>query len=272
MVQPVVSVVIPVYNGAKMIGPCLDSVTGQDVEAMEIIVVDDGSTDGTWAILEAYAGRDGRIRPIHQAHAGVSAARNRALPECQGEYIRFVDADDVLPQGSMRALLDKAQQNGSDLVIAGYNEVVGPVRSQRNLRKSEETMPCDDMLKHFNIWANSFFYGVLWNKLFRRDIIQGENIQFIGGLNWGEDFAFVCRYLTHAQKVSYSCAVVYDYQRNISGMTVKQFWNCLRHPQVNGQMKWLLFQELKSLYTRRGLYPRYRWTLWLYLVRVTLRN
>lgn len=272
MGQPVVSVVIPVYNGAKVIGPCLDSVTGQDVEGMEIIVVDDGSTDSTWAVLEAYAARDGRIRPVHQANAGVSAARNRALAECRGEYIRFVDADDVLPPGSMRTLLCKARQNGSDLVIAGYNEVVGPVRTERNLRKSEDTMPCDEMLKHFNPWANSFFYGVLWNKLFRREIIQGKKIEFIGGLNWGEDFAFVCRYLTHAGMVSYSRAVVYDYQRNAGGMTIKQFWSCLSHPLENCKMKWQLFQELKKLYVQRGLYPRYRWTLWLYLVRVTLSN
>lgn len=271
MGNPVVSVVIPVYNGARMIEACLDSVTAQDAD-MEIIVVDDGSTDNTWAILQRRSEADGRIHPIHQANAGVSSARNRALKECRGEFIRFVDADDVLPAGSMRALLDKAQQCGSDLVIAGYNEVMGPMRTERHLRRIEDTMPCNDMLDHFNRWSNSFFYGVLWNKLFRREIIQREKIEFINGLNWGEDFAFVCRYMTFTDKISYTCAVVYDYQRISYGMTVKQFVNCLVHPLASCRVKWQLYQELKRFFVERGVYRQYRRTLWIYLFRATMNN
>ena len=269
---PVVSVVIPVWNGAGVIGDCLDSVTGQDLAEMEIIVVDDGSTDGTWQILQEKAAQDARIRPIRQENGGVSAARNRALPECRGEYIRFVDADDVLPPGAITALVEKAQQNNSDLVIAAYTEVVGPVRKERCLRRCEDTMPCSQVLRHMNPRANSFYYGVLWNKLFRREIIQREEIRFISGLHWGEDFAFVCRYLTHAGQVSYTRAVVYDYQRNAGGMTVKQFLSCISHPLANCRMKWQLYQELKHLYAARAEDRCSRWTLWLYLFRVTLSN
>lgn len=272
MFQPVVSVVVPVYNGEKVIEACLRSILAQEVAEMEIIVVDDGSTDGTWAVLQRMAQEDGRIRPVHQANDGVSAARNRALEECQGEYIRFVDADDVLPPDSMRALLGKARENGSDLVIAGYTEVVGSMRSPRCLRKCEDSMPCNEMLRHFNPWSNSFYYGVLWNKLFRREIIQENHVQFISGLHWGEDFAFVCRYLVKAESVSYTQTLVYDYQRNPEGMTMKQFLDCIRHPLANCRMKWQLFQELKKLYAQRGLYPKYRRTLWLYLFRTTLTN
>lgn len=272
MGQPVVSVVIPVYNGEKAIQACLQSVTAQQGVDMEIIVVDDGSTDGTWALLEQLAQEDGRIQPIHQENGGVSAARNRGLEACRGEFIRFVDADDVLPEGSMQALLEKAQQNGSDLVIAGYNDVVGTMRSPRCMRKCEDTMPCDEMLRHFNPRSNSFYYGVLWNKLFRRSIIEENQVRFISGLHWGEDFAFVCRYLVKAQRVSYTQALVYDYQRNPQGMTIKQFTSCISHPLANCRIKWQLFQELKRLYVQRGLYPRYRWTLWLYLFRTTLTN
>jgi len=269
---PMVSVVIPVYNGEQVLQACLRSVMAQDVADMEIIVVDDGSTDGTWALLQRLAAGDARIRPVHQANGGVSTARNRALQECTGEYIRFVDADDVLPPGSMKALLDKARQNGSDLVIAGYTEVVGPVRNPRCLRKCEDTLPCNGILPHLNVWANSFYYGVLWNKLFRREIIEKNQVQFISGLHWGEDFAFVCRYLAGAERISYTQTPVYDYQRNPGGMTVKQFFDCARHPLTNCRMKGQLFGELKQLYIRRGVYDRYRRTLWLYLFRVTLSN
>jgi len=272
VVQPVVSVVIPVYNGERFIEACIRSVLAQDLREMELIVVDDGSTDGTWPLLERLAGTDDRVHPVHQANAGVSAARNRALQECRGEFIRFVDADDVLPEGSMRALLEKIRENESDLVIAGYTEVVGPVRNARCLRRCEDTLPCDDILPHLNKWANSFFYGVLWNKLFRRDLIEKNQVRFISGLNWGEDFAFVCRYMAGVEKVSYTQTLVYEYQRNTGGMTVKQFLDCARHPLANCRMKGQLYQELKTLYIRRGVYGKYRWTLWLYLFRVTLNN
>lgn len=268
--MPLVSVVIPVFNGEKVIEACLRSVLAQTDVDMEIVVVDDGSTDSTWAILQRMVAQDERIHAIRQANGGVSTARNTALEHCQGEYVRFVDADDVLPPGSMQALLKRAQ--GSDLVIAGYTEVMGPVRQGRCLRRCEDTMPCDDMLPHLNRWSNSFYYGVLWNKLFRREIIQREQVQFISGLNWGEDFAFVCRYLAGVQQVAYTTALVYDYQRNPEGMTVQQFFRFVFHPVASIRVKLRLYRELKALYIRRGAYARHRATLWLYMIRATLRN
>lgn len=268
--MPLVSVVIPVFNGEKVIEACLRSVIAQTGVDMEIVVVDDGSTDDTWAVLQRMADQDGRIHAIRQDNGGVSAARNKALEHCRGEYIRFVDADDVLPPGSMQTLLNCAR--GCDLVIAGYTEVMGPVRHGRCLRCCEETMTCDDMLPHMNRWSNSFYYGVLWNKLFRREIIQREKVQFISGLNWGEDFAFVCRYLAGAQQVRYTSALVYDYQRNPEGMTVQQFFRFVFHPVASVRVKLRLYRELKELFIRRGAYARHRATLWLYMIRATLRN
>lgn len=272
MGQPTVSVVIPVWNGEKVIETCLNSVTCQSLRDMEIIVVDDGSTDGTERVLRRLAERDSRIRIIRQPNAGVSAARNAGIAACTGEYIRFVDADDTLPSGSMAHLVERMRETDSDLVLAAYNEIVGPARRERCLVKSEEAMGVDDMLPSLNRYANSFFYGVLWNKLFRRDIIQGKGVRFIGGLNWGEDFAFVCAYLAHARRVTYSTRTVYDYRRNPGGMTAHQVLDSVLHPIRNCRMKYFLYQRLKELYVNRGVYPAYRKTLWLYLLRVTINN
>ena len=107
MGQPTVSVVIPVWNGEKVIETCLNSVTGQSLRDMEIIVVDDVSTDGTARVLRRLAEQDSRIRVIRQQNAGVSAARNAGIAACTGEYIRFVDADDTLPSGSMAHLVER---------------------------------------------------------------------------------------------------------------------------------------------------------------------
>ena len=111
------------------------SILRQDMADMEILVVDDGSRDGTWSLLEEIAREDERIRPIHQENGGVSSARNAALKVCQGTYIRFVDADDVLPPDSMTTLLEGMQTRGSDLVIAAYTEVTGDRRDYRFLAR-----------------------------------------------------------------------------------------------------------------------------------------
>ena len=137
MPKPLVSVIVPVYNGEKFLRPCLMSILRQDMEDMEILVVDDGSRDGTWPLLEEIAREDERIRPIHQENGGVSSARNAALDVCRGTYIRFVDADDVLPPDSMTTLLEGMQAQGSDLVIAAYTEVTGDRRDYRCLARED---------------------------------------------------------------------------------------------------------------------------------------
>ena len=176
--QPLVSVVIPVWNGARHIEACLRSVLSQDVKDMEIIVVDDGSTDDTWAILTRLSGEDRRICPVRQSNAGASVARNTGLDRCQGKYVRFVDADDVVPAGSMAALITSAETGGSDLVLAAYTEVLAGSRALRNLNPTDETIGQEDFLRRLERLSNSFYYGVLWNKLFRGDIIRDHHPRF----------------------------------------------------------------------------------------------
>ena len=96
MNRPVISIIVPVYNVAPFLSRCLDSLVGQTYENLEIICVDDGSTDGSAAILDACAAKDSRIKVIHQENAGVSVARNRGLDAATGEFVTFVDADDWL--------------------------------------------------------------------------------------------------------------------------------------------------------------------------------
>ncbi len=270
MDQPLVSVVIPVWNGEKSLPRCLRSVQAQSWKALEIIVVDDGSTDGTAALLDATAALDNRIRVLHQANAGVSAARNNALPLCRGKYIRFVDSDDELPTDSIEQLVTRAEQNGSDLVLAAYTNVIGLLRKVCALEKRDETLDCNAFLDNLNRKANSFYYGVLWNKLFRTATIQENNIRFESGLSYGEDMVFVCEYLKHVQKVTYATVPVYDYIRNPKGMTAHQALDSVKHPVRNIGVKIRIYQALKDLYMQRNLYVQYKRTLWLYLVRITL--
>jgi len=269
---PLISVIVPVYNGEKRLESCLRSILTQDERDLEILVVDDGSTDRTWAILQDMAQKDSRIHPIHQENAGVSSARNTALDVCRGKYIRFVDADDRLPEGAISTMVQHMEAAECDLVVAAYTEVVGTLRYRRCLAPDAVVLPMEDFLHHLCSRSNSFYYGVLWNKLFRGDIIRQQGIRFVPHLDWGEDFFFVTTYLRHAKSIGYIGDVVYDYYRSVSGMTTAQFMDCVRHPLSNCQVKWRLYQNYRRLYIWHGVYQQYRRVLWLYLFRVTLNN
>lgn len=270
--QPLISVIVPVWNGEKYLETCLSSITGQSLADMEIIVVDDGSTDGTWPLLERLARGDGRIRILHQENRGVSEARNAGIDLSRGRYIRFVDADDRLPADSMRLLAEKAQGNDCDLVLAAYTEVLGSRRYHRDLGRREDIVDNDEFLRRLERLSNSFYYGVLWNKLFRGDIIREKNVRFVSGLNWGEDFAFVMSYLAHAERIGYMEAAVYDYRRNPHGAVMRQFFSAILHPIAGLRDRWLIYDCYRQLYVTRGQYDKYRKVLWLYLFRFTIRN
>jgi len=270
--QPLISVIIPVWNGACFLEACLKSIQAQSVRDMEIIVIDDGSTDGTWTLLQQLAALDERIRPVHQENGGVSAARNAGLSLYRGKYVRFVDADDLLPEGSMQALADKAEANASDLVLGAYTEVLFQQRSHRDLGKCEDTVDNAEFLRRLERLSNSFYYGVLWNKLFRGDILREKALRFNPRLAWGEDFSFVMDYCAHAERISYTQKAVYDYQRNPKGAVIRQLGRCMRHPLASLKDRWLIYDSYRSLYRRRGAYAQYRHKLWLYLFRFTLRN
>ncbi len=239
---------------------------------MEIIVVDDGSTDGTWEILLDLAVQDRRIRPIRQENAGASVARNTGLELCEGKYVRFVDADDVLPEGSMATLLKSAEESGSDLVLAAYTEVLAGKRTLRCLNKADESIGHAEFLERLEKLSNSFYYGVLWNKLFRGDIIRKHRPRFTPGLHWGEDFVFVMAYLAHCRTFSYVTCPVYDYIRNPQGLVVRQFFRSITHPIASLKDRWLVYCSYREMYRQVGAYEQYRHRLWRYLFRFTLRN
>lgn len=270
--QPLISVVIPVWNGAPYLERCLTSILSQSVKDLEIIVVDDGSKDDTWTILTRMAQSDARIHPIHQENAGASAARNTGLEQCQGEFVAFADADDEVPEGAYERLLSSAREHQSDLVLAAYTEVLAGTRSLRCLNKQDEAIGQEAFLRRLERLANSFYYGVLWNKLFRGDIIREHKPRFTPGLNWGEDFVFVMDYLAHCHRYSYVTTPVYDYIRNPHGLVIQQLKRSFLHPFASLKDRWLVYSAYVRLYRRVGAYEQYRHKLWRYMIRFTLRN
>jgi len=271
MDRPLVSIVIPVYNEAEHLPAMLSSVLNQSWPDLQAIMVDDGSTDGSPDIARRFAETDPRLTLLVQKNAGVSAARNTALAHCRGKYIRFVDGDDTLPPHSLEAMVARAEKDKADLVIGGYTQFLGKTCQHFNRANRSDTISCHELLKTLNWQANSLFYGVLWNKLFRRELItRPPAVRFTSGLTYGEDFAFFADYLQRAESIAFMKESVYDYRRQADSMTFHQVADSICHPVKNIRVKLCLYDHLKSLYQTRGEYDAYRLTLWLYLLRVGL--
>ena len=268
--EPLVSVVIPAYNAEKTLKRLLESLSAQQYANLQILLADDGSTDGTLRAAREYAAREPRLTVIAEGNRGVGAARNRCLEQCRGKYIRFADADDTVPADSILRMVRRAERDGADLVIGGFTECVGELRRKKNLMNRGDTVPAAEMLRSYCWHSNSFFYGVLWNKLFRRDRIEAERIRFDEQLTWGEDFCFTADYIGGTETVAYMTGEGYDYRRSPGSASVRQVLDCVRHPLDNMHTKAVMYRHLKAAYIRQGRYGEYRNRLWMFLFRVGL--
>lgn len=209
---PTVSIIVPAYNAEGSIRRCLDSILGQEYRDFELIVVDDGSADSTPALLDRYAANDARVRVIHRENGGVSSARNLALSLARGEWVEFLDSDDWMCEDTTKLLVRAAQGSGADMVIADFYRVVG----QDVARKGQlagfdgpitREQYADEMMKD----PADFYYGVLWNKLYRRSLIERYDVRMDESLSWCEDFIFNLEYVLHARTIMPLHAPVYYY-------------------------------------------------------------
>ena len=125
MQQPILSVVMPVYNATAFLQEAVQSVLASGVEAVELLCVNDGSRDGSGEMLDALAAADSRVRVWHQANAGASAARNAALQHVRGQYVTFVDSDDVVSPTYLKTLVETAERTGADCVVTGWTRFSG---------------------------------------------------------------------------------------------------------------------------------------------------
>ena len=206
-----VSVIIPVYNSENAIERCISSVLYQEFKDLEIIVVDDGSTDQSGKILDKLANEDSRLRIIHTENKGVSAARNLAIKEAKGTYIQFMDADDYIPTDSTKMLVRTMEENHCDLVIADFYRVVGDNVARKGSIRSDDVLTLQQFAECMMDSPSDFYYGVLWNKLYRRDLIQDNQLEMDESLNFCEDFIFNMEYLLHTKTIKPLQVPIYYY-------------------------------------------------------------
>lgn len=219
--EPLVSVIVPVYNSAEYVGRCVESIINQEYQNLDIIIVDDGSTDGSAAILDAYQGQDSRVRVFHRENSGVSASRNFGLDMARGEYVQFADSDDWLTPDSTKLLVRMAHKASCDMVIGDFYRVNGKRISQKGDIDAEHVMDRVEFASYMIENPADFYYGVLWNKLFCRDLIEQYHIRMDTEVNWCEDFLFNLEYIRYAESFYAVQAPVYYYMKR-KGSLVSQ--------------------------------------------------
>lgn len=290
MEQPLVSIVVPVYNAKTHIARCIESIRAQTYRNLEIILLNDGSKDVSLPVCEMFRRVDDRILLVDKDNSGVSDTRNLGLKLAQGKYIQFVDSDDYLAPDYTENLVTNAEQSGADLVIAHYNMViprgVAPVRELNALVELGEklhALPEDQPEPEVRVYGflpegamdkntfalhlmdrpASFYYGVLWNKLYRRDLLTQHELCFFSEINWCEDFLFNLQYIRYANTFYATEKPGYYYVQNPQSIC---------HTKVNvvsiAQMKREMFHYYKELYEQLGLYEENRLAIHKYLVDV----
>ena len=207
-----VSLIVPVYNGEKSIERCAGSILNQDYPELELILVDDGSRDRSWEIIQAIAAADHRVKAIRQENGGVSSARNRALAEASGAYVQFADVDDWLPMDATKMLVREMEAQSAELVVGDFYRVVDGNVSEKGSIEMGGALTLQQYANAMMLSPADLYYGVLWNKLYRRDIIEQYSIRMDENISYSEDLIFNLEYLLHVKSVAILKAPVYYYQ------------------------------------------------------------
>ena len=258
-----VSIVVPVYNVEKYLQRCIDSLINQTLKDIEIITVNDGSTDNSLNILKEYEKNDSRIKVINKKNTGVSDCRNIAIKEARGKYITFVDSDDWVENNTFEIMYIKAEKEKSDLVMCTYMREFKNYSKEKQIEmpkivKKKEIInlhrqlfgPIDDELGNPEGLDS---LGTVWGKLYRRDIIINNNIQFedLNIIGSYEDGLFNIYVFHKINKALFINEPLYHYWRENSKSITSNY-----NPNLKNQWK-NLFNHMRRFIENNGLDKSY---------------
>lgn len=243
-----ISIVVPIYNSEKYLDECLRSIQKQSYSNFEVICVNDGSPDNSADICQRFVNKDKRFRLINQENGGVSSARNRALKEAKGEYICFVDSDDIIDNLYLENLINLAK-DGSFAVCSYSRKIMNLGAKARNVRhysvKEYITNIINERFEHPNIWM----------MLFKNSIIQTQHLDFTIGCVRNEDTEFYLKYLMYEEKVASTDYKGYYYRINESSAMHVTTIKSLTGLEASKRIGILLFENGFTDNVNIDLYP-----------------
>lgn len=244
----IISVIVPVYNVERYIAQCIESLIHQSYLKLEIILVDDGSSDRSGSICDAYAKNDERIIVIHQKNGGAASARNAGLRIARGEYLSFVDSDDYLDTEAYSILITTMRETDSDVVEYAFREDYLNNYTDKVYFDTLKEFSTEDYLK---LYTSHWISGLAWDKLFKRSLFY--NIYYEEGHIIDDEF-FTYQGVMHAEKIIYLPVVLYHYRMRKSSVmrnktTVeKMLFDRLAYSTIRREKIVERFPRLKQLF------------------------
>lgn len=213
---PIISVVIPVYNAGRFLWECVNSVRNQTFRQWEAILVDDGSTDKSVGICDKIVHDDPRFRVIHKENGGVSSARNAGIDAARGQYLAFLDADDIMVPTYLQKMLDATETYATDLTICSYERFRADW-TQKYVFTRFSVVLMKNRGEFLTVYTDSRtnLFGIsIWAKLYRMDIINAYGIRFDPEISYEEDCDFNMRYVEHVNTVAALGEIMYRYRQS----------------------------------------------------------
>lgn len=251
MEYPLVSIIIPIYNAERFLAATLDSVLAQTYKNWELILIDDGSTDQSGALCDQYAAQHPeQVSVIHQRNQGVSVARNIGMDMARGEYIAFVDADDLITPEYLQLLCSRQQETNADLVGIGSNWLEPSMKNViHKIHFCDDV--CDSEKFHIFLKKHWQFFDMVWGKLFRKSIIDKHGLEFCREITLAEDNLFNCCYVSVCNKIASMKDVAYYYCWGHDSLSQKarSYWLAVTIRKAEEYRRFAKSQRLRTVFS-----------------------
>lgn len=243
-----VSIIVPVYNVEKYIENCIKSLMNQTYKNIEIILVDDGSSDESYNICKNYSKKYSFIKSYHKKNGGPSSARNYGIEKASGKYICFVDSDDSVKEDYIEKLIE----NEADLVMGGFVELYGKNKKIKKICDKKQDFSNEEIYVKLLEAAENDKFNSPCCKIFKKSIIENNHLRYDESLNMGEDLIFNIRYLKYCKTLTMIPDCLYFYNMTVGGSLTKKFeltrWNTEKN----------VYLEYKKLYEFYDIYEKYK--------------
>lgn len=233
-----ITVIVPVFNGAPYLSRCIDSILNQTYDNLQILIVDDGSKDNSLDIARKYEAEDRRVRVFHQENQGVSAARNKGIQNADGSYVVFIDGDDYIASNMIEVLYSDIAEN-PEVQVAICNYVCDRINSGKGMNQTEILDQEEAISRLF--FRNSY-QGFLCNKMFVTKIIRKHYLCLNPRITICEDLLFCFQYFTYINKAVYDSRELYFYSDTGTGATRTDYFNSKRYTMLDS------FEEIEKFW------------------------